>query len=109
MAKMAPGIQIVLVLFVLFLLVSVISSFMLIRIKKMEYPAIWEEDKSKARFWRTPEQHVLHETAYNKPQWLKENTSATRWLLIYRLSFLIAMLLLSLPFILALFGVYLFD
>ena len=109
MSRLGPGMQIVIAFFILFLIISTFGSYMLIRIKKTEYKSLWEEDKKKATFWMTPEKYVLYETAYRKPQWLKENKNARFWLMVYRLSFLIAMLLLGLPFILALFGVYLFD
>ena len=110
MTKSSLGMQIVITFFILFLIISAISSYMLIRIKKTQYKNLWEADKKKTKFWRTPEQYVLYETAQrNKPQWLKDNKDAQFWLLIYRLAFLIAMLFLGLPFILALFGVYLFD
>jgi hypothetical protein len=109
MAKIGLGMQIVILFFILFLIISVISSYMLIRIKKTEYKSLWEADKKRATFWMTPEKFVLYETARGKPQWLKESEKAKFWLKIYRLSFLTAMMFLGLPFILALFGIYLFD
>jgi hypothetical protein len=109
MSKQSLGMQIVITFFVLFGAISAFSSYMLIRIKKTQYKDLWQKDKEKATLWMTPGQYVLRETANGKPQWLKENKNAQMWLRIYRISFLIAMIFLALPLILALFGVYLFD
>jgi hypothetical protein len=110
MSKLGLGMQIDIAFFILFLLINVIASYGLIRVKKNEYPELWEKDKKKAHFWRTAEQYVLEETAMRpKPEWLTENKNARFLLLIYWLSFLAAMCVLVLPVILALvFGIYLF-
>jgi len=48
------GMQIDLGFFVFFLLISLISSGMLIMIRKTEFPYLWEIDKSKSKFFVKP-------------------------------------------------------
>ncbi len=109
MSKLGLGMQIIITFFIISFIISGISSFMLIRIKKIKYKSLWEEDKKKATFWRNPERIVFFEALYGNPQWVKENKDARLWRLTYFLSSLISMLFLGLPLILALFGIYLFD
>jgi hypothetical protein len=111
MSKLGLEMQIFVAFFILFLIISAIATHMLIRIKKTEYPDLWEKDEEKAARWGGTGKYVLRETALRpRPEWLKENKKARFWLLIYWLSSLTALFVLCLPIILALvFGVYLFH
>src|SRR5829696_4933497 len=93
------GMQIDLGFFVFFLLISLISSGMLIMIRKTEFPYLWEIDKSKSKFFVKPQQFVLSEAFRGKGEWLKKSKKARFWARIYRISFILAFVSLLTPVI----------
>ena len=109
MPKVGLGMQIVFICFVISILVFGVSLGMLLHIKKTEYRWLWEEDKNKSTFLNKPENIALTEAVWHKPEWVRENRRAQFWVRMVKISQFSFLVFLGLPFILALFGIYLFD
>lgn len=103
------GMQIIFICFIVSLLIYGISSGMLLHIKKTEYWWLWEEDKKNSSSLKKAGGIALSEAVWKKPYWVRENSKAQFWVKMVKISSLFSLIFLGLPFVLALFGIYLFD
>ena len=109
MPKFGLGMQIIFICFIASGLIYSVGFGMLLHIKKTEYWWLWEEDKRKSTKLKQAHTIALTEAIWQNPYWVRENRRAQFWVIIVKISTFCFLVFLGLPFILALFGIYLFD
>jgi hypothetical protein len=90
-----------------FVALSAISSSVLIKIKKTEHRNLWEEDTARDTFWSTEERRLWDELMWNTPYWVKQDKNARIWIIVFRLSRIIGLLVWALPLFYIFIGLFL--
>lgn len=92
--------------FAFFLAISTISFKVLAHIKKTKYRNLWEKDERTSTFWMSQERNMWSDLLWHTPFWVEQDNKARIWIIVYRLSSILDLLVWAAPLFYIFMGLF---